>query len=93
MEVAGVRVRERASTISAVQRDELRALQAPLKDRYSHEPETALITLYNRGSESQRPDRLIEDDLAAELLASIDYPFAERFGRPDLSHVVAHFEA
>ena len=50
MEVAGVRVRERASTISAVQRDELRALQAPLKDRYSHEPETALITLSATGT-------------------------------------------
>ena len=51
-------------------------------------PETALITLYSRGTEARRPGGLIDDRLAAGLLASIDYPFAERFGRPDLSHVL-----
>ena len=33
-----------------MQREELRALQAPLKDRYSHEPESALITLSATGA-------------------------------------------
>lgn len=51
-------------------------------------PETALITLYNRASEAQRPGGLIDDPLAVSLLAAVDYPFAERFGRPDLSHVL-----
>ncbi|HEX3783482.1 MAG TPA: class I SAM-dependent methyltransferase [Pseudonocardiaceae bacterium] len=50
--------------------------------------ETALMTLYNRGTEAGRPDALISDPLAARLLAGVDYPFAERFGRPDLSHVL-----
>src|ERR1700683_3734928 len=30
--------------------DELRALQAPLKDRYRNEPETAVITLHAEGA-------------------------------------------
>jgi len=51
-------------------------------------PETALITLYNRGTEARRPGGLIQDPLAAELITSIGYPFAERFGRPELSHVL-----
>jgi O-methyltransferase involved in polyketide biosynthesis len=50
--------------------------------------ETALITLYNRGTEARRPGGLIDDRLAADLLTAIAYPFAERFGRPDLSHVL-----
>jgi uncharacterized OsmC-like protein len=33
-----------------MQREELRALQAPLKERYSHEPESALITLSATGT-------------------------------------------
>jgi O-methyltransferase involved in polyketide biosynthesis len=51
-------------------------------------PETALITLFNRASEAQRPGGLIDDPLAVSLLAAIDYPFAVRFGRPDQSHVL-----
>ncbi len=50
--------------------------------------ETALITLYNRACEARRPDRLLEDPLAVELLNALDYPFHERFGPPDLAHVV-----
>jgi uncharacterized OsmC-like protein len=33
-----------------MERDELRALQAPLKDRYTAEPEAALVTLSARGT-------------------------------------------
>lgn len=50
--------------------------------------ETGLITLYNRGSEARRPDRLLCDPLAARLVTSMDYPFSERFGTPDQSHVL-----
>lgn len=50
--------------------------------------ETALITLYNRGSEARLPDRLLGDPLAAHLVTSLDYPFSERFGTPDQSHVL-----
>jgi O-methyltransferase involved in polyketide biosynthesis len=45
-------------------------------------PETALWTLYTRAHEARRPDRLIEDPKAIELVDALDYPFLERFG-PD----------
>ena len=38
--------------------------------------------------QAARADALIRDPLAAELLAKLDYPFAEHFGKPDLSHVL-----
>jgi uncharacterized OsmC-like protein len=40
----------RRSNISTVQREELRALQAPLKDRYATEPDAAVITLTATGT-------------------------------------------
>jgi O-methyltransferase involved in polyketide biosynthesis len=43
-------------------------------------PETTLWTLYMRASEAARPDAVIDDPLAVELVERIDYPFAERFG-------------
>jgi O-methyltransferase involved in polyketide biosynthesis len=45
-------------------------------------PETTLWTLYMRASEAARPDAVIDDPLAVELVERIDYPFAERFGSP-----------
>ncbi len=33
-----------------MQRDELRALQAPLKERYAREPEAAVVTLSASGT-------------------------------------------
>jgi len=42
--------RTQLATAPPGQREELRALQAPLKDRYSHEPESALITLSATGT-------------------------------------------
>ena len=44
-------------------------------------PETMLWTLWNRACEMRRADRLIEDPMAADLVARIDYDFAGRFGR------------
>ena len=43
-------------------------------------PETALWTLYHRAVEAQRPDAVLTDPAAVELVDAIDYPFAERFG-------------
>ncbi len=43
-------------------------------------PETALWTLYQRAVEARRPDAVLRDPKAVELVDRIDYPFAERFG-------------
>jgi len=43
-------------------------------------PETALWTLYHRALEARRPDALLDDPMAIELVDRIDYPFGERFG-------------
>ncbi|WP_051969247.1 class I SAM-dependent methyltransferase [Kitasatospora azatica] len=47
-------------------------------------PETALWTLYQRAAEARRPDALLHDPKAVELVDRIDYPFAERFGTSPL---------
>jgi O-methyltransferase involved in polyketide biosynthesis len=39
-------------------------------------PETMLVTLYLRAMETQRPDALIKDEKAVELVARLDYDFA-----------------
>jgi O-methyltransferase involved in polyketide biosynthesis len=38
-------------------------------------PETALMTLYSRAQEARRPDALINDPMAVQLVESIDYDF------------------
>jgi O-methyltransferase involved in polyketide biosynthesis len=43
-------------------------------------PETLLWTLWHRVLEARRPDTVLVDPLAVELVERIDYPFAERFG-------------
>ncbi|MGW2374933.1 MULTISPECIES: class I SAM-dependent methyltransferase [Kitasatospora] len=43
-------------------------------------PETALWTLWHRAVEARRPDAVLHDPVAVELVERIDYPFAERFG-------------
>jgi O-methyltransferase involved in polyketide biosynthesis len=43
-------------------------------------PETLLWTLYHRAVEARRPDAVLSDPIAVDLVDSIDYPFAERFG-------------
>jgi O-methyltransferase involved in polyketide biosynthesis len=48
-------------------------------------PETALWTLYMRASEAGRPDTVLPDTKAVELLEAIDFPFEERFGSPRMA--------
>ena len=43
-------------------------------------PETLLWTLYYRAQEASRPDAILQDPVAVELVGRIDYPFAERLG-------------
>jgi O-methyltransferase involved in polyketide biosynthesis len=45
-------------------------------------PETLLWTLWFRAAEARRPDAVLEDPLAVELVERIDYPFEARFGPP-----------
>jgi O-methyltransferase involved in polyketide biosynthesis len=47
-------------------------------------PETMLWTLYHRANEARRPDAVLHDPWAVELVDAIDYPFAARFGRGGL---------
>ena len=51
-------------------------------------PETMLWPLWNRAAEQKRPDRLIDDPIAAELVTRIDYDFAGMFGKPTVFHAV-----
>lgn len=46
--------------------------------------ETLLWTLYHRAMEARRPDTVLDDPMAVELLDGIDYPFERRFGKADL---------
>jgi O-methyltransferase involved in polyketide biosynthesis len=43
-------------------------------------PETLLWTLWHRAVEARRPDSVLDDPLAVELVERIDFPFVERFG-------------
>ena len=43
-------------------------------------PETLLWTLWHRAVEARRPDRVLDDPLAVELVERIEFPFVERFG-------------
>jgi O-methyltransferase involved in polyketide biosynthesis len=43
-------------------------------------PETALWTLYGRAAEAARPDGVLHDPKAIELMDAIDFDFAGRFG-------------
>ncbi|MDI2131040.1 class I SAM-dependent methyltransferase [Yinghuangia seranimata] len=43
--------------------------------------ETLLWTLYHRAMEARRPDAVLDDPMAVELLDGIDYPFERRFGK------------
>ncbi|MFC9328572.1 class I SAM-dependent methyltransferase [Kitasatospora sp. NPDC057015] len=47
-------------------------------------PETALWTLHQRAVEARRPDAVLRDPKAVELVERIDYPFADRFGTSGL---------
>ncbi|MEV5709377.1 class I SAM-dependent methyltransferase [Actinoallomurus sp. NPDC052274] len=43
-------------------------------------PETLLWNLYQRAAEAGRPDAVLRDPKAVELVDALDYPFADRFG-------------
>jgi O-methyltransferase involved in polyketide biosynthesis len=43
-------------------------------------PETLLWTLHHRAVEARRPNAVLDDSLAVELVDRIDFSFAERFG-------------
>jgi O-methyltransferase involved in polyketide biosynthesis len=47
-------------------------------------PETLLWNLYHRAAEARRPEGLLEDPWAVELVDAIDFPF-ERFGKPTMA--------
>jgi O-methyltransferase involved in polyketide biosynthesis len=63
---------------------------APLRVELGAVPETALWTLWQRVVEARRPDPLVEDPRAVELVERIDYPFEERFG---VSEIQAQLQA
>ncbi|MFE6051561.1 class I SAM-dependent methyltransferase [Kitasatospora sp. NPDC056446] len=48
-------------------------------------PETALWTLWHRAVEARRPDTVLADPKAVELVDRIDFPFAQRFGQNALA--------
>ena len=48
-------------------------------------PETLLWTLYQRAGEARRPDAVLRDPRAVEVLDAIDFPFEQRFGKADSS--------
>ncbi|MFE6743525.1 class I SAM-dependent methyltransferase [Streptomyces tubercidicus] len=54
-------------------------------------PETALWTLYHRAAEAVRPDTVLADPRAVQLVAEIAFPFRERMGaaRPWLAQALA----
>ena len=47
-------------------------------------PETLLWTLYQRAAEARRPDTVLRDVRAVQLVEAIDYPFEDRFGGGEL---------
>ncbi|MFE6862146.1 class I SAM-dependent methyltransferase [Nocardia sp. NPDC057668] len=50
--------------------------------------ETALFTLWFRGSEASRPDAIITDPHAVRLLEDLDYPFRRKFGDPNQIYAI-----
>lgn len=50
-------------------------------------PETMLWPLHNRAGGARRDRGQFRDPEAIRIAESIDYPFTEKFGRPDPSHV------
>lgn len=50
--------------------------------------ETALFTLWCRGSEASRSDAIITDPHAVRLLAALDYPFFQKFGKANQIYAI-----
>ncbi|MEU0336049.1 class I SAM-dependent methyltransferase [Streptomyces sp. NPDC006193] len=55
-----------------------------LKVDLSGVSESLLWNLYQRAAEARRPDAVLRDPKAVELVESIDYPFEEKFGKGGL---------
>jgi O-methyltransferase involved in polyketide biosynthesis len=55
-------------------------VEARLQVELGGVPETLLWTLYHRAVEARRPDAVLQDPKAVELVDRIDYPFEQRFG-------------
>ncbi|MEM8599399.1 MAG: class I SAM-dependent methyltransferase [Bacteroidota bacterium] len=53
-------------------------------------PETLLMTLYNRAVESRRPNPILVDTKAEQMVARLDYDFAQ-FGEGRLTHSIRAF--
>ncbi|MEU3652728.1 class I SAM-dependent methyltransferase [Streptomyces sp. NPDC032161] len=56
---------------------------ARIRPMLSGVPETLLWTLYNRAYEAGRRYPVLDDPMALRLMETLDYPFEERFGRPN----------
>ena len=54
--------------------------EPPLPVQLGAVPETLLWTLYYRAVEARRPDSVLDDPMAVELVERIDFPFEQRFG-------------
>jgi O-methyltransferase involved in polyketide biosynthesis len=55
-------------------------VETRLKVELGGVPETLLWTLYHRAVEARRPDAVLHDPEAVELVERIDFPFEQRFG-------------
>jgi O-methyltransferase involved in polyketide biosynthesis len=62
-----------------------------IKPQLEGVPETLLWTLYHRALEARRPDAILHDPKAIELVERIDYPFEQRLG--DGAHGAAQAQA
>lgn len=51
-------------------------------------PEAMLWPLWNRAAEQSRPDKLLEDPLAAELVERINFDFRGTFGSPNIFYLI-----
>jgi O-methyltransferase involved in polyketide biosynthesis len=58
----------------------VKAPGAKLRVELDAVPETLLWTLYHRALEARRPDSVLHDPMAVELVEAIEYPFEARFG-------------
>ncbi|MFF8912659.1 class I SAM-dependent methyltransferase [Streptomyces sp. NPDC015032] len=59
---------------------------ARVRPMLSGVPETLLWTLYNRAYEAGQRYPVLDDPMALRLMEDLDYPFEERFGRPNAFH-------
>jgi O-methyltransferase involved in polyketide biosynthesis len=56
----------------------------PVSSTLDAVPETMLWTLYYRAAEARRPDHVLSDEIAVELVDRIGFDFEARFGSANL---------